>query len=181
VYDLGDLPAPIVRRITVHPVSGCWIVGGKPSRSGHARIGGRSAARVVWEHLVGPVDPKHDVDHREDLGCLSKACVFPSHLRDVTHFENMTRAGARGVAAANIRKTHCGRCGAELDLLNTYFHGGRRDCRRCISRRVAEYRKRHPERVRATRRRRRQRQRLELAAAAQQLTLFPDTRLGRAA
>lgn len=141
-YDPADLPPRIAQRITIHPVSGCWIVAGTPTRDGHARIGGRSAARVVWEHLVGPVAPGHDLDHREDWGCLSKACAFPGHLLPVTHFVNMTRPGAGGVAAVNIRKAHCGVCGEPYDLLNCYVYKNRRDCRKCIARRARQYRAR---------------------------------------
>jgi hypothetical protein len=139
---MSDLPETARNRITVHPFSGCWIVSGKPTRSGHAKINGRSAARVVWEHLVGPVPDKHVLDHREDWGCVSKACAFPGHLLPVTHFVNMTREGVGGVAAINIRKDACGRCGRSLDLLNTYWYKNRRDCRACIRRRVKEYKQR---------------------------------------
>lgn len=139
-WTVDDLPAKIATKITVIP-AGCWIVRGKPTESGHVRIGGRSAARVVWEHLVGPIDPAHDVDHREDFGCTSKACAFPGHLLDVTHFTNMTRDGAGGMAAINIRKDVCDH-GHEFTLLNTYYYKNRRDCRTCIRRRVAEYRQR---------------------------------------
>jgi hypothetical protein len=139
-FRLADLPPRIAGRITAGP-AGCWIAGGKPTRDGHARIGGRSAARVVWEHLVGPVSPGLDLDHREDWGCTSRACVFPGHLLPVTHFVNMTRDGARGAAAVNIRKTRCGTCGEPYDLFNTYYKpDGNRDCRNCIRRRTAEYR-----------------------------------------
>lgn len=141
-YRITDLPPAVARRITVHPVSGCWIVGGTPTRDGHARISGRSAARVIWELLVGPVAGNLVVDHREDWGCLSKACGWPAHLLPVTPFVNSTRPGARGVAAVNVRKDHCGRCGRPLDLLNCYWYRSRRDCRACIRRRVAEYRQR---------------------------------------
>jgi hypothetical protein len=136
------LPERIARRITVHPASGCWIVSGTPTRSGHARIDGRSAARVVWEHLVGPVAPGLELDHREDWGCVSKACAYPGHVLPVTHFVNMTREGARGVAAINIRKDRCGACGTPYDLLNCYVYKNRRDCRRCIARRAREYQRR---------------------------------------
>ena len=139
---MTDLPEHIACRIAVHPTSGCWIVDGKPTRSGHAKIDGRSAARVVWERLVGPVDAQLDLDHREDWGCISKACAFPGHLLPVSHFTNMTRDGAGGVAAINIRKTRCGRCGEPLDLVNCYWYKNRRDCRACIRRQVAEYKAR---------------------------------------
>ena len=57
----------------------------------------------------------------------------------MTNRENCTRNGMHGVAAINIRKDHCGRCGRPLDLLNTYWYKNRRGCRACIARRVREY------------------------------------------
>jgi hypothetical protein len=142
-YRIADLPAAIARRITVHPVSGCWIVGGHLDEWGYARIGGRGAHRAIWELLEGPVLPGLVLDHREDWGCLSKACAFPGHLLPVTHRTNTTRPGAGGVAAVNIRKSRCGTCGQPYDLLNTYYKpDGHRDCRACIRRRVREYRQR---------------------------------------
>jgi len=143
-WRLEDLPLNIAARVTVHPVSGCWIVGGAPDRNGYARIGGRGAHRVIWEELVGEIPAGLVLDHREDWGCLSKACGWPGHLIPVTQFVNSTRAGAGGVAAVNIRKTHCGACGAAYDLYNTYTPPGssRRDCRRCIARRTREYKAR---------------------------------------
>jgi hypothetical protein len=148
---MSDLPESIASRITVNP-AGCWIVRGKPTRSGHAKINGRSAARVVWEHLVGPVPGKHVLDHREDWGCLSKACAFPGHLLPVTNFINTTRAGAGGVAAVNIRKDRCGVCATPYDLLNTYFkpNNAGRDCRACIARRQREYKARLREAAKAS-------------------------------
>jgi hypothetical protein len=138
---VNALPASIARRITIDP-AGCWIVAAKPGRWGHVKIGGRSAARVVWELLIGLVDPELVLDHREDLGCTSKACVYPGHLLPVTQQENSTRVGACGFAAMNARKTCCGTCGAPYNMSNTYRYGTRCDCRRCRRRRVAEYKAR---------------------------------------
>ena len=145
---MSDLPESIARRITVHPESGCWIVGGYHDKDGYAKISGQGAHRVIWEILEGTVPPKLVLDHREDQGCIlnggmpDKACGFPGHLRPVTNRENCTRNGVRGVAAINIRKDRCGSCGRPLDLLNTYWYKNRRDCRACIRRRVKEYKQR---------------------------------------
>ena len=186
-YDISDLDAATAQRITIHPLTNCWLVGGYHDADGYARIGGRGAHRVIWERLIGAVPDGLVLDHREDQGCVlndgmpDKACAYPGHLRPVTNFENSTRNGVHGVAAVNIRKDRCGVCNEPYDLLNTYWHGNRRDCRRCIARRVHEYRERNPEAVRATRRRRRERQRL----AALNVTASNDAttagRYGRAA
>ncbi len=141
-YQLEDLPESIAIRIKVNPISGCWIWDGPLDKDGYGRLGGRGAHRVIWEELVGPVPPKRVLDHREDWGCLSKACAYPGHLLPVTHFVNMTRAGAGGVAAINIRKDRCGVCGTPFDLLNCYVYKSRRDCRVCVARRQREYKAR---------------------------------------
>ena len=147
---MSALPESIASKIEVHPSSGCWIASGKPGRYGHVKINGRSAARVVWELLVGPIEPKLVMDHREDFGCTSKACTYPGHLLPVTNFVNTTRGGAGGVAAVNIRKTHCGTCGEPYDLVNCYWYKSHRGCRACGRRRVREYKRRLREAARAS-------------------------------
>lgn len=138
-WTVADLPENIARRITVDPVSGCWLIG---PNDRHATIGGRSAHRLVYELLVGPVPRELVVDHREDWGCRSKACCFPGHLKPATVRTNSTRPGARGVAAVNAAKFECDH-GHRFDLITTYVKpDGHRDCRVCIRRRVAEYRRR---------------------------------------
>jgi hypothetical protein len=146
-YCISDLPESIASRITVHPVSGCWIVGGYHDPDGYARIRGRGAHRVIWEALVGAVPDKLVLDHRDDWGCLSKACGWPAHLLPVTNQENCTRDGVHGVGAVNAAKTRCD-SGHSFDLYNTYFRpDGHRDCRACIRRRVAEYQRRQREKA----------------------------------
>jgi hypothetical protein len=153
---MSDLPDSIASRITVDPVSGCWIIGGHRDKNGYGRIAGRGAHRVIWERLVGPVPPKLVLDHREDLGCVlrdgkpDKACAFPGHLRPVTNRENCTRHGVRGVAAVNAAKLKCDN-GHPFDLFTTYYRpNGHRDCRICISERVRKYKRRLREAAKAT-------------------------------
>jgi hypothetical protein len=89
------------------------------------------------------------LDHREDFGCLSKACGWPAHLLPVTNRENCTRNGVNGVAAINAAKTKCD-SGHELDLYTTYWRpNGHRDCRICIRARVKKYRRRLREAAKA--------------------------------
>jgi hypothetical protein len=146
---MSDLPETIRARITVHPASNCWIVGGYHDRDGYARIQGRGAHRVIWEHFNGPVTPKLVLDHREDFGCLSKACGWPAHLRPVTNRENCTRNGLHGVAAVNAAKAKCDN-GHEFDLYTTYYRpNGHRDCRICICERVKQYQRRLREAAKA--------------------------------
>jgi hypothetical protein len=148
-YGITDLPNYIASRITVDPASGCWIVGGYHDKDGYARIKGRGAHRVIWEHFNGPVASKLVLDHREDFGCLSKACGWPAHLLPVTNRENCTRNGVSGVAAINAAKTKCDN-GHPYDLFNTYFRpDGHRDCRICICERVKKYKRRLREAAKA--------------------------------
>jgi hypothetical protein len=153
---MSDLPETIRARITVHPTSNCWLVGGYHDRDGYARIRGQSAHRVIWQILEGPIPPGLVLDHREDQGCTlnggmpDKACAFPGHLRPVTHRENCTRNGLTGLAAVNATKVKCDN-GHPFDLFTTYIRpNGNRDCRICICERVKKYKRRLREAAKAT-------------------------------
>lgn len=80
------------------------------------------------------------IDHVAARGCKHHDCINPAHLETVTHRTNVLRG--RSFAAVNARKTACGRCGTPYDKANTYNYRGRRDCRNCGRRRVAEYKQR---------------------------------------
>jgi hypothetical protein len=138
-YRLADLPDSIARRITVDPVSGCWIVGGYRDKDGYARIGDRGAHRVVYELLEGPIPGGLTLDHVVALGCISRACCWPAHLEPVTSRTNTLRG--RSFAAVNAAKTECDH-GHPYDEANTYRWNGRRDCRACGRARVAAYKAR---------------------------------------
>jgi hypothetical protein len=130
------LPPQMAGRITVDPESGCWI-GSPLDRDGYARYGSTSLHRAVWLEIVGPIAPKLVLDHREDWGCTSRACVFPLHLKSCTNRENVLRG--RSFAAVNHAKDVCD-SGHSYDLFNTYWRpNGHRDCRACIRGRVAKY------------------------------------------
>jgi hypothetical protein len=138
---VSRLPASIASRIEIDPAAGCWVAGPPHDRDGYAKINRDGLHREVYKLLVGPIDPGLVLDHVRARGCISKACVWPAHLEPVPHRINVLRG--QSVCAVNARKTHCGHCGREYDLLNTYWRpGGSRDCRACIRRRVAEYRAR---------------------------------------
>ncbi|MGL5917799.1 MAG: HNH endonuclease [Cetobacterium sp.] len=51
--------------------------------------------------MVGAVPTGLQLDHL----CRVRACVNPTHLEPVTHWENQLRG--EGVTARNSRKTHC--------------------------------------------------------------------------
>lgn len=123
---------------------GCWLWTGATSNGyGHFRWQGRNhgAHRVAWEISFGTVPDGYEIDHRchtSDcrLGakCPHRRCVNPSHLKPVTHVENMASDRSSLGAAArerNLAKTHCPQ-GHEYTPENTYVsRTGSRYCRTC--------------------------------------------------
>ncbi len=80
----------------------CWLWKGSRNTYGYGqvRVDGRLRVvhRVVYEILVGPIPPDHEVDHL----CFIRNCVNPAHLEPVTRSENIRRMPLQ------IRKlTHC--------------------------------------------------------------------------
>ena len=138
---MSDLHEAIRNRITVHPLSGCWIVGGILDKDGYARIRGEGVHRVVYKLLAGEIPKdKPQLDHVVKLGCISRACCWPVHLEPVTARTNTLRGTS--FAAVNAAKDECDH-GHPYDLFNTYWRpDGHRDCRICIRRRVKEYKQR---------------------------------------
>lgn len=119
----------------VHPALGpCWIWLGHQRQGGYGYREWRGAKvlahRWSYELLVGPVPEGLELDHL----CNTPACVNPRHLEPVTPTENMRRKV--------IRKTSCSH-GHTYSPENTYVRrDGTRDCRKCISRRASQYKKR---------------------------------------
>lgn len=164
-YRVGELPGRIAGNVTVDEATGCWVVGAgngiSIDRDGYARLGGQLVHRLAYVDLVGEIPASRPVlDHVRARGCIWRNCCFPGHLEAVTVRTNTLRRAS--FAAVNYLKTHCGRCNAPYDLYNTYNYRGRRDCRRCIARRVREYKRRQQQRAAVT-------------------TLAPTADLGRAA
>lgn len=83
----------------------CWIwtAGLTHAGYGNARIRRRSflAHGIAYRACVGPVPEGLELDHL----CRVKACVNPTHLEPVTHWENTMRGV--GVGPRNAAKTHC--------------------------------------------------------------------------
>lgn len=117
---VSDLPERIAVKIEVS-ATGCWLWLGRCSRYGFVRVGDRVrlAHRVVYELLVGPVAPDHDLHHRDTC---EKRCVNPEHVTPLSRSEHR----------AEHRPTHCQR-GHELAGDNVYTPpgDGRRRCRTC--------------------------------------------------
>lgn len=96
----------------------CWTV---PVAAGsrYGYVCGRTAHRVVYETVVGPVPEGLELDHL----CRNRGCVNPAHLEPVTHQENMRR-GHWGM------KTHCPQ-GHPYEGDNLVRDGHSRICRWC--------------------------------------------------
>jgi hypothetical protein len=124
---------------------GCWVFHGSRLRAGYGKIGddgGRAGRgmvlvhRLMYETFVGPIPPKHDIDHL----CRNTSCCNPLHLEAVSRAENVRRGVGweKGVATAAERAkamTHC-KHGHEFTPENTYDFttpGGvqKRFCRTC--------------------------------------------------
>lgn len=112
------------------PESGCWIWIGRLCRCDYAQVqiaGVRKMAhRAAYELFVGPIPDDMDLDHV----CRVRCCVNPSHLRPLTHKENIL-CGA-GLTAKHAKKTHCIR-GHPLSGPNLRFceNKNERVCRQC--------------------------------------------------
>lgn len=108
----------------------CWVWTGARSIDGYGMVkaasGTRYVHRLVYEHLVGPIEPDLVLDHL----CRNPPCVNPDHLEAVDNETNIKRGAPRGRWAARFQ-THCLRGHAYTDE-NTYRRAdGTRECRRC--------------------------------------------------
>lgn len=120
----------------VHKTDTCWLWTGGVSAYGYgkfAAVHGHTimAHRWAYEQVNGPIPllPNGERTPLDHFVCSKPACVNPSHLRPVTHRENVLRS--EGLAAVNMAKTHCHR-GHPFDSENTqYFGPGYRRCREC--------------------------------------------------
>lgn len=79
----------------------CWEWTGLLSQDGYGRITikgrNRTAHRVAWEWLVGPIE-EETLDHL----CRNRPCVNPDHLEPVSAAENTMRG--YGLAAKRMRE-----------------------------------------------------------------------------
>lgn len=124
---------------------GCWISTYSVASHGYAQIGWQdggyrqvvTAHRAAWVHHSGrQIGEGMTIDHT----CKIRRCVNPSHLREVSNFENARRTFGRDWKEGECRNGHSN---SEL-----YWTGSRYRCRPCN--RAAQ--KRYRERKRAARR-----------------------------
>lgn len=104
----------------------CWIWTGATGGDGrYGRFDNLQAHAWAYQQFVGALTPGLEFDHL----CRRTLCVNPRHVEPVTHWVNVIRG--IGVAAANIRKTHCFR-GHELTPENVRpMKNGGRACLTC--------------------------------------------------
>jgi len=119
----------ILAKITVDPLWGCWTFTGSLNSDGYGQAwDGKRLCLVHREAYLqrhGIIPFGLQIDHL----CRNRACCNPSHLEAVTQAVNIARG--EGLAAINMRKTHCKR-GHPLSGQNLYqYPDGRRSCRTC--------------------------------------------------
>lgn len=118
-----DLPARVAAKIEVQP-SGCWWWVGAIGTHGYGMVwdgrGMVGAHRLVWELLVGPIEPGLHMDHSR--GCATRHCVRPACLEPVPQRVNNERT----------RRPTCRR-GHPWTETSTYFRPdtGARSCLIC--------------------------------------------------
>lgn len=145
IIDFGDerLPQRFWDKVYPEPNTGCWLWGAATfSATGYAQFEWqgrtRTAHRVAYESLVGPVAAPLVLDHL----CRQRPCVHPGHLRPSTQRENILRGG--GASARHARKTECA-SGHPLTPDNVYSlstRPGARVCRTCKIERERQRRRR---------------------------------------
>jgi hypothetical protein len=106
---------------------------GYRTRGGYGTVStaGRTTTvhRVMYELAVGPIPPRHTVDHVAARGCVSRACIWPPHLEAVTHRTNLMRG--QTLTATRACATECIH-GHPFTLDNTRIRAnGTRQCRAC--------------------------------------------------
>lgn len=125
-------------RIVVAPTA-CWIWCVNVTDQGygyyHDKVTrkNRSAHRLIYESLRGPIPESMTLDHL----CRVRRCVNPDHLEVVSNRENILRGVS--VVAEDARKTHCKRdhplSGENLKIYAHPTTGGRyRVCLACADR-----------------------------------------------
>ena len=115
--------------------SGCWEWTGAKTPLGYGKIRVKRSEgythRLMWRTYMGEIPDGMVIDHL----CRNASCCRPSHLRVVTHKENLMADGSMAQAKKNAEKKSCKR-GHPFDGDNLYAIrcGGvvkGRGCRQC--------------------------------------------------
>lgn len=118
----------------------CWVWLGRKNSKGYglfkAKDWNSNAHGWIYRELVGPVPEDKELDH---FACDRRECVNPSHMRPVSHRENVLRG--KSAAAQHAAQTHCVN-GHPFNKQNTDERYGRRYCRQCARDRQRKYRER---------------------------------------
>lgn len=133
----------IFSKISVDPVSGCWLWTGGKHTAGYGMLYHYDSERrrkekffvhrVVYTLFVGRIPSHLEIDHL----CRVPACCCPDHLEAVTHRTNLLRGNAP--AARNARVTHCPK-GHPYSGDNLHVYKGTRHCRKCNAAQAARRR-----------------------------------------
>jgi hypothetical protein len=131
-----ELPTRITSKVEVTDT--CWLWTGGVQPNGYSYTtwpkkdgsgwGKARVHRLYYEAFIGPIDAELEIDHL----CKVRHCVNPSHLRAVTHAENLTTR-----TRVYTKATECLR-GHEYTPENTYWHRSKRhpdspsrSCKQC--------------------------------------------------
>ena len=142
---MNALPERFWAKVDKSGPNGCWIWTAALSR-GYGKFGinggTKSAHRLSYESLVGPIPEGLQLDHL----CRTPACVNPDHLEAVTGRVNILRSTSP--AALHAVKTHCPQ-GHPYDEQNTSHYRGLRYCDTCRKAHSMRSKERHAAAVQA--------------------------------
>ncbi len=106
----------------------CWLWTGPINNKGYGRFHASGSSEMAHRTSVR-LDGREIPDGLEvDHICGVRNCVNPSHLRVVTHRENLLSGNTITAAAAS--RTHCLK-GHPLSGDNLAIRAGKRECREC--------------------------------------------------
>ena len=123
----------IFSKISIDPITGCWIWHGSVDGSGYGLVWFRHHTerihRVIFAWRIKPISRgiyARSADRIDHL-CRRRNCCNPEHLESVTQRTNVLRGNSP--IAFQIKRTHC----IHGHILEKNRKGTRRDCRTCES------------------------------------------------